>query len=371
MPKSGFRFILVAKLKNMTLKRHQFQILFATFAGLIVVILAVWLLLPREPIYQGKRLTAWMDELNKEWNENEPLARVTARQATWTNVVQSVGANALPYFLKWIPDARHPLRQNASATAIRILGPMAEPAIPGLVRLLKDEHAAHDVAYCLTSIGLAAVPALSNVVATTTNRECIEALGSLRDLGPVASPTVPMLIQIVRTNPNLANFALQSLVEVETNADALMPLLVEHLTDTNNAGVPAYGLGRIGQPGFPFLLQSLTNEARIIRHFAEAALSTNFQKISTGKLKVTPPERPMYSKACFNLLVLEAAFRSYSEGDFQMAAQTAQQFTNDPNPVICTAASNVLSYLDPILRTNPIPQAVRDERDWPPPGKSP
>ena len=75
-------------------------------------------------------------------------------------------------------------------------------------------------------------------------------------------------------------------------------------------------------------------------------------------------------KSLFNLQMIRAAFLSYSQGDYQMAALTAEQYTNAALPAIRTAASGVLNYLRPILRTNPVPQMVLDKRsgnpDWPP-----
>ena len=284
------------------------RILLLVLLGGVTISLLFFFLYAPEPVYQGKGLSTWMDELTAQppiRSEGENIVAIQYNMAMLTNVVRSIGHQWTAIVSKWIQDTPRPLssdkfeelverfgrghahlpqhrfRSIDGVIAFQILGPMAEPAIPELARILTNEGTCGEAARCLTAIGPAAVPALSNAVVTATNRVRIAAITALGELGPVAKPTVPLLIQIVRTgDPYLADFALRTLAEVETNADTLMPLLVERLADTNTALGAAYGLARVGTLGLPILLQALTNDDRKIRLAAGAASHPECSKVS-------------------------------------------------------------------------------------------
>src|SRR5208283_5062554 len=82
------------------MKSRRVLILLVGVGALVVItILAV---LPgkddEEPIYEGKRLGTWMDVCTPGPSDAEYKAALI----TLTNVVQSVGTNALSYLVKWI-----------------------------------------------------------------------------------------------------------------------------------------------------------------------------------------------------------------------------------------------------------------------------
>lgn len=326
----------------------------------LVFISACSTLHPKEPRYEGKRLSVWAVE-HKTWTkQDEPPARFAAAESTWTNVVQAVGTNGLPYYAQWIGDASNPYRQYRSQHAIEILGPAAEPIIPILAGLLKDGKTASVAGSCLLAIGPASIPSLIEAVATLTNRGQTCAITMLGEFGPAAKPALPILIQIVKSESPLAWPAMQTLVEIETNIDILLPLLARHVADTNSASGAAYALGRLGNPGVPLLLQSLTNESRSIRCFAAGALDLRFQKRSDKKME-TDSFRFRRLCAIYNMRVLGAASRSYSQGDWVVAAQIAEQFTNSVDATIRDSANKTLSVLLPLAATN-VPQMKLEDR---------
>jgi HEAT repeat protein len=322
----------------------------------------------REPVYAGKRLSSWMDELNREWKEDEPLAQVTARQEMWTNVVRAVGTNGLPLYLRWLGNSPRLQTHYGAQLAIQILGPAAEPAIPDLAQLLKNEETANAAAECLSAIGPVAIPALIEAVTTETNRGRSAAIWILGEFGPAANSAAAVLIQVINTDPAFADPAMRSLVEVETNTAIVLPLLAAHVSDSNNAAGATYALGRLGRPGIPILVESLTNQSRNIRCFAEGALDPDFQKYSLdNKDGAVPRFRTL--TCIYNSKVLRTAFRSYAQGDFRVAAEIACRYTNDADVIIQAVASNALTCLRPFAETNVPQMKMVEENNFLPRGE--
>jgi hypothetical protein len=316
-----------------------------------------------EPRYEGKRLSVWMARLSQEAKEGTSAEQGWTREATWTNVVQAVGTNGLPYYLKWMVDSDDQLRRYWGGHAIVILGPAAESAIPTLANLLKDDRNCSAAADCLLATGPAAIPALTEAVETLTNRGRVKAILILGEFGPLAKPAVPILIQIIKGDSPLAWPAMQTLVEIETNQAVVLPLLALHVADTNSAIGAAYALGRLGNAGVPMLLTMLTNETRIMRCSAAGALHPVFQEYFKDKSGTCAPEF-RFRRMCsaFNLKVIGEAHRASMQGDFVAAAQTAAQYTNSTDANIREAANNVLNILRSRAETN-VPQMKLQERD--------
>jgi HEAT repeat protein len=319
-----------------------------------------------EPRYEGKQLSVWMAELSKQTEEETPYTQGWAREATWTNVVQGVGTNGLPYYLRWMVDSDDQLRLYWAGHAIVILGPAAEPAIPTLAGWLNKGHVGYAAGRGLAAIGPAAIPALIEAVETLTNRGQSMAIEILGEFGPLAKPVVPDLIQIIKSDSPMAWPAMQSLVEIETNPAVVLPLLALHVADTNtavgNSAIgAAYALGRLGNAGVPMLLMMLTNETRIVHASAAGALDPDFQKYSKDK-NVT--NAPGFLRLCLDYLKMtsRAGIRAYSKGDYVAAAETAAQYTNTPDANIREAANNVLNILRPLAETN-VPQSKLDQQE--------
>jgi hypothetical protein len=314
---------------------------------------------PSDPVYEGRRLSDWMDDLTNSWSEDEPSAKILARQQMWINVVRGLGTDALPFYVKGIQDTDHAARSYGSDTAFQILGAKAEPAIPDLAGLLAHDKTANAAARGLVAIGPASIPALTNAVATLTSHQRYAAISALGQFGLSAEAAVPTLIHTIKIDPFASDIAMRALVEIDSHHQALIPLFSEHITDSNGAAGAAYALERLGTPGIPVLLQSLTNGPRNIRAFAEGALDPDFQKFSLDKVEASTPAF-MRLVTVYNLKALKAASHIYAQGDFRAAAQTAERFLNDTNPAIGLSASNALIYLAPLARTN-ISQSKIDE----------
>ncbi len=313
-----------------------------------------------EPRYEGKSLSVWVNELSAPTPHEPSPLQVAANMSTWTNVVRSIGTNGLPLYLKWIEERNDTSRDYFAVNAIQILGFRAEPAIPALAGMLKNDQIASPAAFCLESIGSAAIPALIQAVETLTNHGQSEAIYTLADFGLIAKPAIPALTQIAKLDSPVAWPAMQALVEIETNSALVLPVLVQHARNTNNGVGAAYGLGRIGNAGIPTLLNLLTNETRIILCSAAGALSPEFQKYSLDKAGAnTGGTRRLTS--IFNLCTVHAAAQGYGKGYLVMAAQTAMLYTNSADIDIREAADKTLTLLRSLAATN-IPQADIDKQ---------
>lgn len=341
----------------------------------VLVIAVWWLSYPLEPSYRGRRLSAWWDELNRSPSDDESPAGWQARWVMLTNVVHSIGTNALPFYVtclnhkpppKWADKVDDWIRDKTSGRAylpqskdrmleaqvcIEILGPAATPAIPDLARLLASEYSCGQASLCLAAIGPAALPTLSNAVATSSNPRvryaALEALGSLGTGAQSASPLLWKIIQGTNSSAgfSLGDLALRALVEIETNKNLLMPLLVKCLEDTNTAAGAAYGLARVGTPGIHMLLQAITNENSKIRSAAQAALDMHFQKLSAD-----PSARFNRFNGLFNLKLTTSQWSFYSGSEYQRMEPVLLRYGADSNVQIQAAASNALAFVK--TRTN-------------------
>jgi len=352
------------------------------FATILCGVVAVLIFIPacsslksHEPRYQGKTLGVWVAELSKEHPEETSPDQGWVREGTWTNVVQAVGTNGIPYYLKLMADSNDDLRRYWGGHAIVILGPAATSAIPTLASLLDKHRTGYEAERGLVAIGPAAIPAVIGVIETSTNLTRARAMEILAEYGPSARSAVPLLTEIIRSDSPLSWPAMQALVEIETNQAVILPLLALHVSDTNtavgNSAIgAAYALGRLGDAGVPLLLLMLTNETRIVRASAAGALDPDFRKYSKDK-NVTNAPGFQRLRVEYNMRLSRVGARTYAKGDFVAAAETAAQFTNSPDANIREAANNALNVLRPLAETN-VPQSKLDrENGFPFPPKSP
>ena len=162
--------------------------------------MAIYLLQPREPVYQGKRLSVWLKAFIGDSSTEADWAR--AREA-----VRAIGTNALPILMEMFEakDSRikeklleFSLRQSLIEFHLRMaferqwraqqafaaLGPLAKPAIPRLVSLLTDQKAGEGT--------LTAVRFHASGPADYRNDLTLAAAQVLAAIGPEAVPPLTM-----------------------------------------------------------------------------------------------------------------------------------------------------------------------------------
>jgi HEAT repeat protein len=230
-----------------------------------------WVVLkPREPSYNGKTLTEWIDDLDSK----ESLGREEAAEA-----IHHIGTNALPRLLVMIRDgepgtfqrilAKLPPREAKwlrydpvgalleregremlALKGIRILGSSAAPAVPALIKLMDggDVEVQPVAIWCLAGLGAA------------------------------ASPAVPSLIRHMSDGSSVSfEFAKNALGVLHICPNVVVPALIADLRNPGNATpfVTIAALGQYGQQAtdaVPVILPFLTNSVEIMRRQATNAL---------------------------------------------------------------------------------------------------
>lgn len=291
---------------------------------MVAIAIAAWFTFhSREPEYQGKRLSAWLEDLSHEpkpeemGDEERGSAAFQARIAKVTEAVRAIGTNALPFLLEWsrTSPTKSPLRDKIqdlldkqSLLNIQLperkdqlglafeglfaLGPAAAPAIPELGRLLERDETSWQASICLHAIGPMAIPTLVRCLTNGTPRTRSRALLTLGDFGSDARQLTPLILSFTQsTNRFLADPALRVVSEVSERPADFIPLFAAHLGNTNTARGAAFALARIGPPGLPVLLEALTNEQREIKSAVIAALRPRILEPDIGWATNLPGDR--------------------------------------------------------------------------------
>jgi len=246
--------------------------------GAVILAAAFW---PgeREPEYNGKKLSEWLEFYEQNDSVN-PTMEVNAA----ADAVKHIGTNAVPWLVKWI-DYDRSLRRNklyamieklpgairysailrhlvkrserrtferfqAAGAGFRILGPQASPAIPDLIRLMDKPKGP---AYALSCIGRDGLPALLAALsnAQQPDRDTIVwVIGSMRDLGTNATPCVPVLIRCLDDKDrNVGNEAAIALGNLRLEPTLVVPVLTRRLQGTSRLkrSFLAHALGQYGE----------------------------------------------------------------------------------------------------------------------------
>ncbi len=212
----------------------------AAFAAAVAGLL-VWLALspaPRELVYEGRPLSAWLIDLQNPGNREAYAAA--------TNVLNEVGTNTFPTLLHMIRahdsrltrglftliDMQHLFkishisssRQNGAAVmGFNLLGYRAAPAVPELVRMYDRKSSPlvirGNIALCLSYIG------------------------------PDATAAVPSLLRETRNaDDNLRGAAYQALASIHADPEAVAPVFIKGFQDPSFfvRFEAAYGLRNFG-----------------------------------------------------------------------------------------------------------------------------
>ena len=182
--------------------------------GLILVAIALILVPdhgPAEPVHAGKKLSAWLDELSAMTFPRECDPDTKPAQA-----VRAIGTNAIPWLLhqlsarqggalKWrlnqllarqtfikfrFEDSHTRLRRAVMGFAA--LGPIAEPAIPSLLKLIEEGETGYSPT-ALAYVGPPAIPALQQCL--TNYRSWNTSYGRVV---PIPANTIPAIFNSIQ-----------------------------------------------------------------------------------------------------------------------------------------------------------------------------
>lgn len=321
--------------------------------GLVGLVVQDRLLWPREPVHQGRPLSAWMQELTSP----SPAVHLPARTA-----VRAMGTNALPalerhlrardsWLGRWVTAAQGRLphrlwvfamrvtrarnaleRRWQAAVALNTLGPLAAPALPALTRALEDPEprVVSNAAEALRQIGPQARPALVRALSSTNDPTFHAASYALRRAGAVSSNEAAQLVHVFLEAP-------------AQRREQLLPLLA----DLGEAAVPLLGgwLGVADSPRSEIAAQTL--RAMIAREFSALRGVTALTKHSDARVRAGAA-RVLGSQALWARTSINALSESLLDPEPQVRAAAAEALREaaDWTPLV-TNALPVLRQLAP------------------------
>jgi HEAT repeat protein len=248
------------------------------FYGIAFVLLGVAfaasgfrLLFPREPVYDGQSLSAWVADLCGGCHEKRSQA-VEAFQCMGPDalvpLVEMMGArdsqikSCLMSLLagRRLMGVRFTSADEQRQNALRgfcVLGPAARAAIPALSELLEVQDVCMDAIAALAVLGKDAVPSLIHAMSShdeeVRDRAAL-ALGSLRE---DAAEAVPCLLRIMKddTEDGVRISSAVALGRIRSNSPSVVPALMTALDDPN-----------------PVLRRTAVNSLRLFRGESVAAV---------------------------------------------------------------------------------------------------
>jgi hypothetical protein len=252
-------------------------------AGLVLVLvlaLAGWILRPHEPVYEGRPLSAWLDNADPDfvWIPNDLYGHIHDEFLGWLESGEPwppatgaphggaptaaptrgnhppIGTNAIPWLLDWMASKPHPLerlrtfiqtrfaipvfhyshlppvqrRHIAAFEGFAALGPRAEAALPALNHLLHRPNPDLPLAWAIASLGPKGIDLLTRVVADEGPELRDLAALALGLEGPAAASAVPALLGAVDRG-NSSYHVLGALGRIGCDPASLTPLLLRDL----------------------------------------------------------------------------------------------------------------------------------------------
>jgi hypothetical protein len=258
--------------------------------GMIVGLVAsalIYFSRDNDPVYQGKPLSRYLWAFSGHglsrggvtMNTGEPTVLIlpnislSCSDSVANEAIRKVGTNALPMLARmlsekdtrlqrWIwetveenkflrryirmkPPTRGWVSQIRALAAFRELGPLASPAIPRIIPLLKDPDCAPAAVVALLSIDLQH----EEDILSLTNALCIRVISAsgaspslshstailaLSTFGSRASGATPILLNcLTSTNERVQASAAIALAKVGASADRVVPVIVANLSKTN------------------------------------------------------------------------------------------------------------------------------------------
>ena len=272
--------------------------------GLLIAGIVYWLAGkvggPPDPEYQGRRLSAMLKESSLDVHTLES-GRETRFGAEDVLAIRQMGTNAIPYLLKELSATDSSLkiklvellsRQSVfsirfemaayhhyrAADAFQVLGPIGEPAIPELARLLNEGETSDHAAMALAGIGDKSIPILIQTLSHTNASVRASAAGALGTFSSGASVIVPALIQSLGDpNKDVRFTAAYSLGKRHQEAALAVPALMKCLEDAAPImrAFSANALEKFGaeaKPAIPALLKARETTNTYTRDTIDRAL---------------------------------------------------------------------------------------------------
>jgi hypothetical protein len=250
----------------------------AALLGLVVVLGVLYGTGPREPAYQGKRLSQWLEVSDRDQEAREQA----------TTAVRAIGREALPTLLNMIGRKDSWLKRRLlawdqqrdssrlglagaardrrlAAAGFQMLGPAAKPAFPELARLFQDPELAQTVGWAILTVGPEAIAVLRGGLLNSNVAIRYASASALSSAGTNGAVAVPDLIRALK-DPHYAvrAAAAGALGRLHCEPARVVPTLAASLKDPDpivrRVAVTALGeFGREASASVPALRQFLTS----------------------------------------------------------------------------------------------------------------
>lgn len=169
-------------------------------ALLIAGSLAFYLTHPREPSYEGRTLTEWLNLYYRSFSANEPN-RPALYDAS-TNAIKHIGTNAIPFLIKKLTSRETNFQKHLRLSIPKL--PRSLLRVPffqrSLIQFLSTTHGwdqfqGREGLKILGTDALSAVPALARLTKHPDPHVRAMALDSLRSIHPKPEIFLPILLQ--------------------------------------------------------------------------------------------------------------------------------------------------------------------------------
>src|SRR6266446_6524210 len=144
--------------------------------GLVAAVVRTFLVASHEPVYQGEKLSAWLEDVPTTAYGPAHGYDGWRYEAAAENAIKHTGTNAIPFLLQEIHTKDAPwtkllmrlavkqshfnvafrtaaARRGRAAAAFQSLGPAADAAMPALAGLFDDPESAAEIGFVLTQRG--------------------------------------------------------------------------------------------------------------------------------------------------------------------------------------------------------------------------
>ena len=246
------------------------RLVFALLAVITLVVVAILASHSQEPVYQGKRLSVWLQDYGDGGSSvGAPVTDEAIRQ---------MGTNAIPWLLKLLHSKDSNLKvaltrllgkqsviqfrftfasahYGRACRAFKALGPTAKAAVPPLIELLDNQEAGDFAAvgdfaaWSLAAIGPESVQPLIPALADGNPVVRARAADALGRIGPSAESAVGALVKCLKDSDSYTRTrAADALGEINRQPSFVVPAVVESLSDAN-AGVRFWAAESLGKFG--------------------------------------------------------------------------------------------------------------------------
>jgi hypothetical protein len=259
----------------------------------------------REPEYQGKKLSEWLDMLDQTDDARaqaqivgEALGNMGPEGLRWMlkslryeepgwrsmvhNTVGRLPAQLVPEGVVFsLSQNKRWQRADAAAYMFFALGPRATNAIPELCRMMGDKKAgvaSKRAVFVLASLGKSGLAPLLAALSDPRQSNRVEIVQSISEMGTNAGPAVPVLVKCLNdANVDLAVAVAAVLGDLKLEPQVAVPMLARALTN-NDYSVRAASARALSDFGVkaaeaaPALVKALDDEDASVHKAAEWAL---------------------------------------------------------------------------------------------------